>query len=412
MKKQINLVVIAVIVILGLLLTPKLFDTVDKGTYQVKQAAITGAMYAKMTPGLWWQGFGDIEEWPAAETFFFIKDLEEGAAIDQSIEVRFNDGSLCDMSGTLRIIMPTSETDAINLVIKRGHKTYKDVEQKLIVPHVRNSLRLTANLMSARESYAEQRTDFIYWTADQIQNGIYQTIDETKKIMDPISGELVTKTVKKIKMAEDKVTPLRRMNPLKGTGIVLVNFEIKKFEYAPKVKEQIATQQVALMAVATARTKAQEAEQDKLTIEAQGKARVTKARYQELEKKAVAVVQAERDKQVAETHAMKKLEVAKLEKKAAEQEKQRDILRGQGLAEKKRLVMSADGALKQKLETMVQINKHYADAYRERKVPQVYMAGGQSGVQNPDDEFTRFMNMINIKVAKDLALDMGIMDKK
>ena len=76
--------------------------------------------------------------------------------------------------------------------------------------------------------------------------------------------------------------------------------------------------------------------------------------------------------------------------------------------------MSADGALKQKLETMVQINKHYANAYRERKVPQIYMAGGcgQSGVQNPDDEFTRFMNMINIKVAKDLALDMGIMDKK
>jgi len=408
-KKFVGLGVLVVIGLIGLILSPKIFDTVEKGTYQIKQAAVTGKMSAKMDPGLWVQGFGDITVWPTAETFFFTKDVDEGEAKDESIEVRFNDGSLCDISGTLRNIMPTSESDAISLVTERGHKTYNDVQNKLILPHVRNSLRLTANLMSARESYAEKRTDFLYWAADQIQNGIYQTEEETKKVKDPISGEEVTRTVKKIKEDPNTKLPMRQMNPLEGTGIKLVNFEIKAFEYAEKVKEQIATQQEALMAVATSRARAQEAEQDKLTIEAQGEAKVAKARYLELEKKATAVVQAERDKEVAETHAAKKLEVAKLEKKAAEQEKQRDILLGQGKAEKKRLIMQADGALKQKLEAVVAIHKNYADAYSTRKVPNVYMAGGgESGTQNPDDEFQRFMNMMNISVAKQLQLDMSV----
>lgn len=408
MKKYVSFVTLAIIAVVGLILTPQIFDTVEKGTYQVKQAAISGKMSAKMSPGIWWQFFGDITVWPTAETFFFTKDEEEGAAKDQSIEVRFNDGSLCDISGTLRNVMPTDPVDAINLVIKRGHKKYADVEAKLILPHVRNSLRLTANLMSARESYAEKRTDFLYWATDQIQKGIYQTVEETKKIKDLISGETVTRVTKRIRLGDDGL-PLRQMNPIEGTGIRLVNFEVKIFEYADRVKTQIDEQQKAIMAVATAKANAQKAEQDKLTIEAQGKAKVAKARYKELELKAVAVVKAERDKEVAETHAMKDLEVAKFAKKAAEQTKQKDILLGQGQATKKKLVMAADGALKQKLSTLETIHKFYANAYKERKVPTVYMSGSSGGAGGgPDDEFTRFMNMMNIKVAKDLALDMGI----
>ena len=90
-----------------------LVETVKKGTYQIKQAAITGTMSAKMTPGIWLQLWGDIQAWNKAETFYFTADSDEGARRDQSMEVRFNDGSLCNISGTLRILMPTSESGAI-----------------------------------------------------------------------------------------------------------------------------------------------------------------------------------------------------------------------------------------------------------------------------------------------------------
>ncbi len=193
--------------------------------------------------------------WPKAQTFFFTKDDEGGATADDSIEVRFNDGSLCDVSGTMRIILPSSERQAIDLVRTYGYMDYTDLEQKLVLPVVRNALRITANLMSARESYSEKRADFVFWTWDQIQNGLYETEEETRKVADPVSGQDVTKTFKIIKKQAGG-DPVYQRNPLEGLGITLANFEVKLFDYTEKVRAQIGTQQTALMAVATARAKA------------------------------------------------------------------------------------------------------------------------------------------------------------
>ena len=86
-----------------------LVQTVANGTYQIRQMIVTGAMSAKMEPGMWLQLFSDIEKWPKAETFFFTKEESGAEAVDRAIEVRFNDSSLCDVSGTLRIILPNSQ---------------------------------------------------------------------------------------------------------------------------------------------------------------------------------------------------------------------------------------------------------------------------------------------------------------
>ena len=67
---------------------------------------VTGKMDAKLQPGMWLQLFSDIVTWPKAETFFFAND-ETGST--GPMEIRFNDGSLCDVSGTLRVILPNSE---------------------------------------------------------------------------------------------------------------------------------------------------------------------------------------------------------------------------------------------------------------------------------------------------------------
>lgn len=407
-RSMISLIVLGVIVVVGLVLGPQLVDTVDKGTYQIKQAAVTGTMSAKMTPGLWMQLFGDIEQWPKADTFFFTADAEEGAGHDQSIEVRFNDGSLCNVSGTLRVILPTTETDAIRLVTELGYKDYNELEQKLILPITRNALRLTANLMTARESYSEKRHDFIFLAWDQIQNGIYETEEEITYPVDPITGKKAKKVVKVIKKDKDG-NAIRSGNPWAGTGISLMNFEIKDFVYAKKVKEQISTQQEALMAVATARANAEKAKQDTKTIEEQGKAKVMTARYEKEQEKIKAVVDAEKVKAVAELQAAQRLEVAKLDKQAAKETKQEQILLGQGEAERKRLVLNADGALKQKLEAYVKAQALWADAFSKRNVPSVYTSGGaKSGAGNADQQFQQFMMLQNMKNMQDLGLDMTI----
>jgi len=407
--KQITLGFIAVILIVLAICAGKLVETVDKGTYQIKQAAITGTMSAKMTPGIWFQFFGDIDTWPKAETYFFTKDNDTKGDVDTdtSIEVRFNDGSMCKISGTARIIMPTSPSQAISLVTERGHKTYADVQEKLIKPTLRNVLRSTANLMSARESYSERRLDFITWSRDQIENGVYKTQEETKKVKDLVTGEETWKKVKVIRT--EGGVPLHEDNPLAGTGIVLKNFEIKSFIYEKKVQDQIAAQQEARMAVETAKAEGEKAKQEELKAIAQGKKDVAVAKYKKEEEKIRAVVDAQKEKEVAELIAQKDLEVAKLAKQAAAETKQKEILLGQGEAERARLKLAADGALGKKIDALVKIHANYADAYAKRKVPSAYFAGGGSnGISNPDDEFARFMKMMNLSIAKQLSTDMTI----
>jgi len=433
-KKMISLGVLFVIILIGLISIPQLIDTVDKGTYQIKQAAVTGRMSAKMTPGIWAQMFGDIDVWPKADTFFFThdNDVKGDVDADTSIEVRFNDGSLCNISGTARILMPTTPDEAIHLVTQRGHRTYPDVQSKLIKPTIRKVLRHTANLMTATESYMTKRGQFISYARDQIANGLYQTSTKEKQVKDLVSGEMVWKEITIIKTVDDVEggTPLYQVNALAGTGIGIKNFEVKSFRYEDKVKKQIGEQQKARMAVATAKAKAQEAEQDKLTIEAEGKARVAKAEYAELQKKVVVIVQAQRDKEKAIIDANKRKEmeliakeesiikaekfrdIAALDAKAADFEKKANILRGDGEAHRKKVVMAADGALELKAKYWLSAQEVYAREFGKQKwVPNFQM--GSSNGNSGGDTVTQFMDLLKAKAAKDLSLDLNMdMDKK
>jgi len=206
---------------------------------------------------------------------------------------------------------------------------------------------------------------------------------------------------------------------------LIKNFEVKNFRYEDKVKEQIAEQQKARMAVNTAKAKAQEAEQDKLTIEAQGKARVAKAEYAELQLKIVAVVKADRDKEVAVINAEKKKEmefiakeeaiikaeknrdIAALDAKAAAEEKKANILRGDGEAHRKRVVMAADGALELKAKYWLAAQEAYAREFGKQKwVPNIQMGAteGNSG----GNAVSQFMDLLSAKAAKDLALNLDM----
>lgn len=394
--------IFSVIIIIALAISGSIFETVEKGTYHVKQAAFSGTMTAKTTPGMYFQNFGDITVWRNAETFYFTADDKEGDDTDQSIEVRFNDGSICAISGTIRVQLPRTESRVISLMTNFGYRSYEDMRIKLIRPVIRNALRLTANLMTARESYASKRPDFISWAQDQIQNGLYQTEDTVVVTKDPISDEKIKKTIKTIKIGKDG-KPLRVKNPLEGMGIELSNFEVKSFVYSQKVREQIARQQEAYMAIATAKAEAQKAEQDKLKEEAMGKARVAKAKYEKEEEKIRAVVDAEKEKEVAVLSAEKSKKVEELSKEAAFFTKQKEILLGQGEAERKKLVMKADGALKQKLDAYVKVMEVFAREFGKQKwVPEVQMGVSKANGSAAVD----LMNLLSVKAAKDLSLNM------
>lgn len=416
-----------IVVVAGLLLFlglgPQIIETVPAGSYQICQNVVTGDLKAQMKPGPYGQWFGHVYEYPAATTFFFTNDKEGGPG-DTSIEVQFYDGSKCRISGTCRIEYPKTGDKLVSLLQDHGFRSEEDLEQKLILPVVRRALTMSSNMITAKESYAEKRTEFINDAWDQIQNGVYLANDEEVKIKDVMSGQEVTR-LKKVKKLSKTGEIMRDKNPLEGLDIRLANFEIKKFVYDPIVDAQIKTQQEAMMSVQTAKAKAQAAEQDQITAEATGKANVMKAQYEKETLKAQAIVEAKQKKEVAETQANQEKEVAvigaeklvavatqnqktaEIQLKIADLEKQAKILQAEGESTYKQKLFMADGGLLPKLEAFEKINKDWADAFKERKTPQI-VSGGKSGSAGSDNDALSFMELLTAKTAKDLAVDMSI----
>jgi len=421
-KTFVALVIFVICILSGILFSPLLYDNVRLGEYHITQNPITGTITPRMAPGPYVQNFAIVHKFPVSETFYFTKDAEGGPE-DWSIDVQFNDGATCKISGTCRVDMPKTDQESVDLLVKHGFKNWDSLESKLLLPVVRRSLMMSANFMSSKESYADKRVDFLSIVWDQIQNGVYVTKDVVEQIIDPVSGATVTKT-SKTAVLDDKGMKIREHNPLEKTGITLSNFEIKHFDYSDKVQAQIAAQQEAIMQVQTARANALKSQQDAITAEAKGKAAVMTAKYEKEVDKVQATVLADKEREVAVIGATKLVEVAEQTKKealitaskskevaaidleAAKLTKETNIAMGQGESERRRLIIASDGALEQKLKTLVSINEQWANAFASRRVPTIVF-GGEGG-KSTDMDASTFMSVLTAKAVKDLALSMDI----
>jgi hypothetical protein len=175
-----SLGVIALIAIV--ILASNVFATVEADRFHVKQAWVTGNMSARLQPGMYGQWFGTVWTFPKSETFYFIKDEKDAKAVDQSVHVRFDDGSPADVSGTIRVNLNVSVDQAIGLVKEHRLTNWTDVETKLVLPTIRRTLILTATTMNATESYQNRRDDFINMVTDQLDNGFYETEDQVTEV--------------------------------------------------------------------------------------------------------------------------------------------------------------------------------------------------------------------------------------
>lgn len=98
--------------------------------------------------------------------------------------------------------------------------------------------------------------------------------------------------------------------------------------------------------------------------------------------------------------------MAKLNKSAAEQYKQTQVLKAEGDAEYRRKIMAADGALEKRLGAYVETQRVWADAFQKTQhpvVPHVVMGGSAASGSNAA---LTLMEMMAIKAAKDLSLEV------
>lgn len=372
----------------------------------------TGKLYVKFSPGIFPQWFGSAEIYNDVLTFDYDKSSSAGtSSIDQlGIPVRYQDGGTGTVYGKARFSLPSDEMTMLQL--HKAFRSNRGVAQKLIKTVSEEGMNLTAGLMSSEEAYAEKRSIFTQWASLQISKGKFQTQLEKITTVDESTGKTVAKNIPVISYGEDGL-PVHLDSDLADYGVVVNGFQITDWNFEPKTLQQIATKREATMAIITAIANAERAKQDAITSEEQGKANVMTAKYEKEVEKEKAVVDAERAKQVAVIAAEQAVEVARQAKLEAEQKKfaaaeykQEQVLRGEGDGEYKRLVMEADGALAQKLQTYERVMERFAAAVEKQKwVPEIQMGGETS---NGGANAMTLIEMMGVKAAKDLALDMSI----
>jgi hypothetical protein len=398
--KRFSLIAVVVGLLLLAVVMPNLVENLDASEVMVVQS-LTGELNVYTTPGPKWQGAGKVTTYPRQAQYSFCSDnkgaLCEGAN-SPSKKLRFNDGGHANLNGFVMWEMPLDEKSIIEIHKRFGSP--ESVQNRAVAKMIDGAVYLAGPLMSSTESSGSRRSELVQVINDQAENGVYVTHSENVTIIDPVTKEQKTDTVVKIAV-NDNGTPKRQQGSvLAELNIKLQPLSISDLKYDDIVEKQIKQRQEATTAVQIAVANSIRAQQDAKTAEAQGQAKAATAKWAQEVIKATEVTKGEQA-----------VAVATLEAKAAEQTKQAQILLGQGEAERKRLVMSADGALDKKLEAIVTINKNYADAIKEAKpgawTPSVVMGsnGGNAGGA------TALVDLLTARAAKDAGVDLSVVKR-
>ena len=332
-----------------------------------------------VTPCVKYQGFGAV-------TVYKKRSIYEFEA-----PVQFNDGGKGVITGSVQYDVPLDNENLNELHTRFGSM---DGIQKQVMEVVTNKvIYMTGPVMSSRESYAEKRNYLIQYIQDQIDNGVYQTRNAQRVDKDQFTGQERTVTFAEIITGADG-RPARAEQSVVGEfGIRAFNFSIEQIDYDDTVEKQIQQQQTITMDVQTSVAEALKAQQAKITAEQQGMAAAATAKWEQEVIKARAVTEGE-----------SRLAVQTLGNLEAEQYRQATLKRADADATARQRLMAADGALAAKLAAYIEVNKNYAIALKEIKVPIVPStvfggsAGGNTSVQS-------FIDLQTLKAAKELGIE-------
>lgn len=405
-----GLAISVVVLIGGLVSIGQIVENLDAHELMVVQSPVSGELTVYTEPGIKYQGFGKVTKYPRrAEYGFSVRDMQpngQPGPRDTSKRLRFNDGGHGNLYGAVSWEMPLKPEQIIKI-----HKTFGSadgVENQAVAKMIDAAVYLAGPLMSSTESSGERRAELVQYINDQAENGVYVTHARSIITRDQANVEKQTLVTEIIRDANGQ--PKRQQGSILGEfDIKLLPLSINELKYDRIVEDQIAQRQKATTEVQIAQANARKAQQDAITVEEQGKATAAKAKWDQETIKAKEVTKAEQEKQVAETQARQRYEVAKLDAQAAEQYKKEQILKGEGEGTRKRLVLEADGALEKKLEALVQMNKDQWTAissYSGQWTPSVVMGGTMNAGNN--NSANALIELLTAKTAKDLGVDLSV----
>jgi len=352
-------------------------------------------------------------------------DTDSASANLPALNIMFLDQVDAYAEATVRFSIPSDEVSFLKLA--HEYRSPENLLRTALMPAFKETLQANASLMTAEDYYSGSRTEFNSEFENQMGQGIYLVkrieVETQASIRARASANASlgtdqeqygegSKTIFVVqKMLDSDGLARRKKQRFIDFGITVVSALVTEMRPNKKFVERMQLKQKASADRAIAREQRVQEEEQRLLAIARGEREVAqrqaKAKVEQIQK----TTEAETDKQLAITNANKLNEQASIAKDTAEIDFEKAKIEAQTIrtlaeaeAYKKQVILEADNALAQKLEAEIQIQRLWAQAFAQRKVPTtVFGSSGQSGAPvGSDGEVKAFMQMLTLDAAKRL----------
>lgn len=278
-----------------------------------------GTMEFRDSPGWYFKWAASVWTWPRAMTVYRTSDSRDGdSPNDDSFRVTFNDGGTAKISTMIRFQTPVLEKDR-----QKAHRDFSGNQQNMvdaIFAHLQYCAKATAPLMSSSENQSARKAEFAQLIGEQLTRGLYKMrkISKTLKDKTDTTGKAITVFATEIILDTDGTPLIAVKSPLEEYGIKVLQFSVTATEYDSVTLAQFEAKKRSFLSAEKYKAERGEEVQKRLQIIERGLREKAEVEAKANKEMAAATIEADKQKQVAETEALKKLAVEKLAKEEAE----------------------------------------------------------------------------------------------
>ena len=335
------------------------------------------------------------------------------------------------VSATARFELPSDEEGFLTMA--RLYRSPENLLRTELVPAFEETLGANAALMSAEDYFQGGKTEFNNEFERQLADGIYlvRRIEKRVKVESGRAGTANValgenqeqfgdefKTVFLVeKLLDETGQPKRKRQAFEKFGISVTSARVTDVRPNIKFQERMGLRQQAAADRAIAREQRVQEEEQRLLAITRGEREVAErqaaAKVEQIQK----TTDAETEKQLAITAAERERESARIRQERAQIlldtariDAQAKQVSADAAAYEKTAILEADNALAQKLAAYVEVQKVWAEAFANRKVPTTVFGAPEGGV-GTDGDISRFIDLLTMQAAKGLAVDPSIARK-
>lgn len=385
--------------------------------------------------GWYVKGWGYSNAWPHFITVAHTDNMSaEGSSISGSYNVRMSDNWTGDVTQTTRFGIPQDAEQFIKMA--RDFRSPERLISTTLRPSVTAAIDTVANMFTMEQYYSgRMRDQFKIEFKDTIEKG--QPLVEVKEIdvdnpdasraassalaaaqdssdVGDTDGRLIVTE----KVRDENGQEIRTQPEYLQYGIMVSQAILEKIEADPAFEEQQKKRKEAASRRVIAKEQRLEQEEQRLLEIANGETEIARRQAQAKTEQIQATTDAETKKKLALIEASRMKEEAEIQRETAKITLERARIDAEAVqvsadaeAYAKEAILTADGALQQKLDAFVETQKVWADAASKINVPStIFNNGGAEGgnAGNALGTVEQFMGMMTMKAAKDLQVDPTI----